>query len=124
MERSQQIERVVSGTFDLACFGHTPDEADLWDGLRPYLSTNPANLSGTNSPELDAALNDLQGATTPAEVQEKMEAVQAAWNEANPAALYAAFEHVLVWADNVHGLEFNNSITVVPLLDGVYFSAD
>ena len=118
----QQIGLVVDGNFDLACFGHTPDEADMWDGLRPYQSTNPGNLSGTNSPELDAALEELRSATTTDEVQEKLGAVQAVWNEVVPAAVYAAFEHVLVWDDDVNGIEFNDSVTVVPMLEHAYIS--
>ena len=113
----QQIELVIAGNFDIACFGHTPDEADLWDGLRPYASDNPRNLSGIASPEIDAALEVLRGATTTDEVQEAMEQVQAAWNEENPAVVYAAFEHVLIWDDAVDGVGQNYSVTVVPTFD-------
>jgi len=111
----QQVELVVAGRFDVACFGHTPDEGDLWDGLRSYVSTNPRNLSGIASPELDATLDVLRQATTPDEVQAALADVQAVWNEVNPAVVYAAFDHVLAWTDAVDGIEFNYSTTVVGL---------
>lgn len=116
----QQIGIVLEGNFDIACFGQTPDEADLWDGLRGYDSTNPRNLTGFSSPEFDAALKVLQAATTVADVQSAVEGVQSVWNETNPAVVYGAFEHVLVWSDRVHGLEFNDSTTVVALFDNAY----
>ncbi len=111
---------MLEGNYELACFGQTPSEASFWSGLRGWDSTNPRNLSGYSDPNMDTALAELSKAVTVDEVQAGVEGVQAVWNESVPAAAYAAFEHVLVWNDNVHGLTFDDTITVTPYFNTAY----
>lgn len=115
----QQVQLVIfERNFDIACFGHTPEEADLWDGLRGYQAGSPMNFSGYADERMDAALEELRQATDVADVQTIIERIQDIWNETNPAVVYGAFEHVYVWHDHITGLDFNYSTTVVGIYDG------
>lgn len=102
----------VDGDYDLAVWGIFVEDAAPWIALDGFRSDNPQNVAGYASPEMDAALLQLRHAEGDDEVADALRQVQDVWNESLPAIAWAAAEDVVVWADDVHGLEFSQDTLV------------
>lgn len=97
----------VDGNYDLAVWGIFVEDGAPWAALDGFRSDNVQNLGGYKDPNMDAALLELKHAVEPAQVGAALRKVQAAWNDTLPAIAWAAAEDVVIWAKDVHGLEFS-----------------
>lgn len=81
--------------------------------MNQFFSDSVRNRSGYASPEMDAALTELQVAETPDELRAAMGPVQEIWNEDAVALVYDASEWFIAAQDEVEGLIFNRDVTVM-----------
>lgn len=108
----------VDGAFDLAVWGIFVEEAAPWVALDGFRSDSAQNLGGYKSPEMDAALIDLKHASTDDQVGTALTRIQEVWNQTLPAVSWAAAEDVIIWNDDVRGLDFSQDTLVY--FDDVY----
>lgn len=93
----------VNGDYDIACWGLSADDADLWRRLNDNVGSK-TNRVGYVSPEMDVALARLRGAQGVDATKSVMREVQKVWNETMPAVPVAGMEEVVFWNDKVRGL--------------------
>jgi peptide/nickel transport system substrate-binding protein len=89
-----------------------------WIRLEQFRTTSSRNRGKFSDPELDAAINDLRVAATPEERESVLKEIQEVWNESVPVVNTSATEDVVIWKDDVHGLQF--SLESIVLLDKVF----
>jgi len=96
----------VERDYDIAGWGLNYREADPYSKLFTTLHSSATQTYGMpTSPEMDAALEKLQGAVDDATAQEALAEVQAAYNESVPFLTWMPFAELSAWADNVHGVK-------------------
>ncbi|MDP9823947.1 ABC transporter substrate-binding protein [Nocardioides massiliensis] len=96
----------VERDYDFAGWGLNYREADPFSKLFTTLHSTATQTYGMpTSPEMDAALEKLQGAQDDATAQEALAEVQEAYNETVPFLTWMPFAELSAWADNVHGVK-------------------
>lgn len=108
----------VDKDFDLAMWGLSAHEENLWLTLNQYRTGASNNAGNFAHPDMDAALAELQAAATLDETNEALAAVQEVWVDQVPGVPLTAFEPTLIWREGVNGLSFNTN--VVAFLDKAY----
>jgi peptide/nickel transport system substrate-binding protein len=105
MTVAERVNRVrVDANFELACWGLTWSEADV--ALRMYQNFHSSqNIPhGYVSPEMDAAIEALQQATTNDAVKSALGDMQELWNRDMPSIPLASVPEAVVWGAHVHGI--------------------
>lgn len=104
-----RIQRViVDHDYDIACWGMSLAEASPWTGLARHVETESASTrTGYSNPEMDAALADLKAAIEVDDQQAALARIQEIWNDTAPTIVTAAIEELIIWQDDVSGLDFN-----------------
>lgn len=114
---ADQIRRVaVDRNYDVAGWGISWREAGPYG--RIYATGHShGNLSvGTRTgPEMDALIDELQGAEGTDAQRALMSRIQEQWNEDVPALVFGAIPEFLAWSDEVHGA--SGSANSIVLLD-------
>ncbi|MBM0127596.1 ABC transporter substrate-binding protein [Pimelobacter simplex] len=96
----------VERDYDLAGWGLNYREADPYSKMFATLhSTGTQTYGMATSPEMDAALEKLQGAPDDATAREALGEIQQAYNDTVPFLTWMPFAEVSFWADNVHGIK-------------------
>jgi peptide/nickel transport system substrate-binding protein len=104
---------IVDANFDLACWSVQLFDVAPWVKLDRFLrSDSSANRVGYANPEMDAALEELRVAGTVEERRDIIGQIQEIWNESGPLAVLRAGEPSVIWADDVHGLRFNQETMI------------
>lgn len=100
----------VDKDFDLAMWGLSAHEENLWNTLNQYRTGARNNAGNFADPAMDEALTQLQNAATVDESNEALAAVQEVWTEQVPGVPLTAFEPSLIWRDGINGIYFNTNV--------------
>ncbi len=113
MQNNDLITKVyVDRSSDAALWGMGADPACLWCSLSQWYSGDPSNIGGFASKDMDAALDTLREASTPAETKSAMGTVQTVWNEEMPSPISGYLTWVVPVSPKLHGLVFNSGTTI------------
>lgn len=99
------IRKVFSErAFDIACYGYS------WQDNAPFvgaslLTSGPHNALGFGDPSVDAAIDALRQAATPAETVAGIDLLQQGFNELQPYVPLAAVRELIAWNTDVHGID-------------------
>lgn len=100
-------------------WGIINDEANLFRGLNGWDSRNVRNQNGYANPRLDAVIDAMRAATTPAAYQKTLDDYQAIVNEDVPFIVYGATEDVTVFKENIKGITWSQ---FHPMFDKAYLT--
>jgi len=96
----------VQRDYDLAGYGLNYREGDPYSKMFSTMHSTGTQTNGVaTSPEMDAALEKLQGAVDDDVAREALAEVQRAYNETVPFLTWMPFAEISAWADNVHGVK-------------------
>lgn len=103
---ADRIQRMyMNHDFDITTGAGSISESDPFHQLNDNLSSDSfLNITGSTSPEMDAALAALQSAANDTTRQDAIDEVQELWDDAVPAVNLATMAHLLVWDKEVHGV--------------------
>lgn len=96
--------------FDLAFFGISAFEEAPTARYTSYLTGNVRNRTGYGTPEMDAAIGELNQALTREDKKAAMATMQEIWNEDIPSVILAHGEWIVASADNVHGIFISRDV--------------
>lgn len=104
----------VERDYDLAGWGINYREGDPFSKLYASLhSTGKQTYGMPTSPEMDAALDEFQGAADEDSQRAAIVKVQEAWNESVPYLAWMPMAELSAWSDEVHGVKgAANSMTL------------
>ncbi|MCB0971521.1 MAG: ABC transporter substrate-binding protein [Acidimicrobiales bacterium] len=106
----------VDRDYELACGGSISiDQAHPATNLETYRSDNVLNYLNWTSESYDGLLADLRAATDADGQAPALAAIQELWNEEAPALVYNNVDEMIVWSDEVAGLDF--TINTMVFLD-------
>lgn len=110
-----RIQRViVDHDYDLACWGMSLVEASPWAALARHVDSTPGtSRTGYDNPEMNESLAVLKAARTTEEQLAAFAAIQVIWDETVPVVVFAATEEMVIWDDDVHGLDFNQETVTI-----------
>jgi peptide/nickel transport system substrate-binding protein len=120
----EQIQKVsVDKSYDVAGWGISWRESGPFGRMFATLHSE-GNLTSDmpTSPEMDALLEEFQGAATLEEQQGIMARIQEQWNEQVPALIFGPTPEFMAWSDSVHGVTATNNSML--LLDEAWIDAD
>lgn len=100
----------VERDYELAMWGLSAYEENLWTTLKQYYSDAGNNAANFADPEMDEALDQLRGASGVDASNEALATVQKVWSEKVPGLPLATFEASLIWSDDVEGIRFNTNM--------------
>lgn len=96
----------VERDYDLAGWGMNYREGDPFSKLFASLHSSGTQTYGMpTTPEMDAALEEFQGAADEDAQQAAMVKIQEAWNESVPFLAWMPFAELTAWSDEVHGVK-------------------
>jgi peptide/nickel transport system substrate-binding protein len=104
---NEQIADVITKKdYDLACWGlqMTPDDGASSQIDQFLRSTSASNRVGYASPEMDAALNDLQKAQTDEARKAAYKSIAELWNRDVPSVPLLHLEQGVFWTPEVKGM--------------------
>jgi len=112
--QDQLVQQVyVNRNYQAVQWGIEPDPACIWCSLTSFATGDPANLSGYSNPGMDAALTQLRAASTTAQTQTAMNAVQTVWNETVPEPLAGTLLYTVAMNSKLHGLQYNTGDVIL-----------
>ena len=96
----------VDKNYDLACYGINVSDSTLWRQLGfNFFSTSSSNRLGYQSPEMDAALDELFAAPDDEGRVDAVAKVSAIWAEDVPMATIGATDEGIFWSEGVTGIQ-------------------
>ncbi|GII63869.1 ABC transporter substrate-binding protein [Sphaerisporangium krabiense] len=95
----------VERDYDVATWGITLRESDPYSRMYAALHSKGTLTHGVHTgPEMDAIIEDLQGAETKEEQLKVMARFQEQWNKDVPALCFGPIPEYVTWAKRVHGV--------------------
>ena len=99
---------IVEPNFEVASLGFAITPPHPFTNLSNLYCDNPANRTGYCDPEMDAALDELQGALTIEDNAAALATIQEIWNRTFPYAIFNHTEWGFGAQPNVAGLRFGS----------------
>jgi peptide/nickel transport system substrate-binding protein len=103
---------LVSKTFQLASWGLAYDDSDIFFRMYQSFST-VSNRYGFTSPAMDAALNQLRTAATPAKEKAAVAAMAKIYNSQVPWLNFSYGGRDIMLAKNVHGVQTTSNQCII-----------
>lgn len=105
----------VNRDYDVAGWGISWREAGPYARMFATLhSEGNLTVGMPTTPEMDALIEEFQGAATEEQQRDVMGRIQEQWNEQVPALVYGPVPEFLMWSGDVHGvLESTNSMVLL-----------
>jgi len=111
LPRGEVRTRIITEPdFDLAFFGISAFEEAPTARYTSYLTGNGRNRTGYGTPEMDAAISELNKALTREDKKTAMAAMQEIWNEDIPSVILNHGEWIVASADNLHGIFISRDV--------------
>lgn len=117
---TDQITRVAAKRdYDMSGWGLSWREAGPYGRMFTTLhSEGNATVGMATTPEMDALIEEFQGAATPEEQRAVMARIQEQWNKDVPALVFGPMPEFVAWPKTVHGVE--GTVNSMILLDDAW----
>lgn len=119
---TDKMSRVLAHqNYDVASWGLSLFDDNPYDRLNSYMHSDAsAETEMYRSPELDRSIDSLRTATSAEDIQQSLDAVQNAWNEAVPALVFGPVFEFVAMTDGVRGVV--GTTNTVMLLDQAWIA--
>ncbi|NLT31718.1 MAG: ABC transporter substrate-binding protein, partial [Propionibacterium sp.] len=103
----------IERDYEVSTWGLSWREAEPWARAAATMHSSGNTLGMATSPEMDALIEELQGAETKDESKEILGRIQELWNEEVPAIMLGPAPDFVMWAPELRGVKSHINAMVV-----------